>query len=480
MVNTADNFFDNSLQVHHDQVFALFNQIEKLKLTAYPSIEIPNFINELSNVCSLLLQKFERLSITSYSEIKLYRQTFNDLQKIVSYISQANITNHPMEVMVPAKELIIKFGDETLFFTQPLWYLNYAIGDVWTNFSNSVNKLFPQLELDSKKKILIQFPMIHKDDVLLGCVMGHELGHYFDLHSGLNISASLLPQLLQHENVKKLTNYLQMKIVNPALKLDTQVEERLKDDLVVRILGDNHLFNWLKEFVADVVGILLYGPASHFSGDSLFAFSSLSENGQLVDVYSKSHPRSSLRSIVRMNTFKKLGYEQNFDDDIQNSINISKEKWEKAQVHNSNSFIDGNIRDDLVYRLNLNKDSYELMELILLDNLDSIIDFILEKIPESLHYHYTTFNEVVPKLSKKISNFIPPNELQNQPVDSISILNAGWHAYLIYKEKLSDNLAENEQDYNIREMINNLVKKALMSANTHRRWNDASADQSND
>lgn len=480
MVDTSDNFFDNSLQVHHDQVFALSNQIEKLKLTAYPSAEIPNFIDELSNVCNLLLQKFERLSITSYSEIMLYRQTFNDLQRIISYISQANITNHPMEVMVPAKELIIEFGDETLFFTQPLWYLNYAIGDVWTSFSSSISKLFPQLELDSKKKILIQFPIIHKDDVLLGCVMGHELGHYFDLHSGLKISASLLPQLLQHESVKKLTAYLQMKIVNPAIELDSQGEERLKETLIITVLGDKHLFNWLKEFVADVIGILLYGPASHFSGDSLFTFSSLSENGQLIDMYSESHPRSSLRSIVRMRTFEKLGYEQNFDEDIQSSINISKEKWENAQIYNSNSFIDGTIREDLVYRLNLNRDSYDLIEKILLDNLDSIIDLIIEKIPDSLHYDSATFNELVPKLSKKISNFIPPNELQNQPVDSISILNAGWHAYLIYKEKLNDNLSDNERDYNIREMINNLVKKALMSANIHRRWNDASTHQSND
>ncbi|OCS84408.1 M48 family metalloprotease [Caryophanon latum] len=480
MVTSTDNFFDTSLQIHHEQVFALYNQIEKLKLTSYPSNEIPIFINDLSSISKLLLDKFKSSSVLNYSEILLYRQTFNSLQKIVSFISQANITYHPTEVMIPAKELILEFGDETLFFTQPLWYLNYAIGDVWIQFASNIKKIFPELQFDSKKKILIQFPIIHKDDVLLGCVMGHELGHYFDLHSGLNISAELLPQLLLHKNLHKLQAFLQFKLQNTQITLSDQQENRLKHDLIKKILGENHLFNWLKEFVADIAGILLYGPASHFSGDSIFTFSSLSEEGHLVDDYSKSHPRSSLRSIVRMATFDKLDYKHNFDSYIQKHIEISEEKWRNSKIHDTTSFIDGHIRNDLIYRLKLNPDSYKLIEDILIDNLPSIIDFVMSKIPSSLHYNASKFKEVVPKLSKKISNFIPPNELNNSPVDSISILNSGWHAYLVHKDTLSAHLSENEQDYNIREVINNLVKKALTSAHIHRRWNHVNFDFSND
>lgn len=94
MVASTDYFFDNSLQIHHDQAYALFNQIEKLKLTSYPTIEVSNFVQVLSTICTHLLRKFEGVSVSSYSEIIVYRQTLNDLQKIVSYISQANIT-HP-------------------------------------------------------------------------------------------------------------------------------------------------------------------------------------------------------------------------------------------------------------------------------------------------------------------------------------------------------------------------------------------------
>ncbi|MCA1060145.1 hypothetical protein LCL96_14500 [Rossellomorea aquimaris] len=476
MVNSTDYFFDHSLQIHHDQAFALFNQIEKLKLTSYPSIEASNFVEELSAICNLLLKKFELIPNSSYSEIILYRQALNYLQKIVSFISQANITHHPMEVMVPAKELILKFGDETLFFTQPVWILNYAIGDVWSKFSNNLSRLLPELDLDLKKKILIQFPIIHKDDVLLGCVMGHELGHYFDLHTNLNISASLLPKLLQHKNINNLKDYVQLKIIPPNIKLNSEQEDRIKKDLVVKVLGEDYLVNWLKEFVADIVGILLYGPASHFSGDSIFTFSSLSENGSLSDSYSPTHPRSSIRSLIRLRTFAQLGYDQIFDQDIKNSIEISKQKWEHANTNSARSFLDGEINDTLLYRLTLNEESYPLIENILMENLDYIIDFIVSTIPGDLHYTAQQYNSLVPKLSKKVSNFIPPNELFDGPVDSISILNAGWHAYIVYKDTLSDNLVEHEQDYNIREMINNLIKKALMSAHIHRRWNDVSTN----
>lgn len=466
----TDDFFDSSLQIHHDQAFALFNQIEKLKLTSYPTPELSNFINELSTICKLILNKFNEVS--SYSEIKVYRQSLNNLQQIVSYLSQANTTHNPMEVMIPAKELILRFGDETLFFTQPVWILNYAIGDVWTKLSENIVKLFPELTLNSKRKILIQFPIIHKDDVLLGCVMGHELGHYFDLHSGLNLSAQLLPQLLQHENINHLKPYLEIKILNQTIILNNETETRIKQQIIINLLSGNYLINWLNEFIADIAGILLYGPSSHFSGDSIFTFSSLTENGELIDSYSTTHPRSSIRSIVRLRTFSKLGYDQKLNSEIQSSIEVSKQKWIKAKTYIETNYIDGRIQNDLVYRLNLQKESYELIENILLDKLDVIIDFVVNTIPEDLHYSADKYQDIVPKLSKKISNFIPPNELLGEPVDSISILNAGWYAYILDKEKLRESLSENEQDYNIREMINNLIKKALTSAHIHRRWKD--------
>lgn len=481
MVNSQDNLFETSLQIYHEQLFALSNQIEKMKLTSYPSNEIPEFIEELSSICKVLLDKFTSPNISEYSEIVFCRRVFGILESVVQRISQSNISNHPAELMIPAKELIIKFGDETLFFTNPIWNLNYAIGDLWTNSSRQIQKFLPELEFSPTKKIFIQFPLIHKDDVLLGCVMGHELGHYFDLHTHLNISNSLLPKLLMHQNIDNLKEYISIKYSIENLELSEKQLDNLKETILKDILGKKHLFNWLKEFVADIIGILIYGPASHFSGDSIFTFASLGEEGKLQDFYSPTHPRFSVRSTVRMRTFEKLNYKKNFDPEIQHFFDESKNKWEESEVLNFADFLDGSVskkidgvdKEILVYRFNLNNDSLNLIENVLVENLDHIIDFIKEKIPESIHYTVEEYKNFVPILSEKIANFIPPNEINRLPVDSISILNAGWRAHLIHHNTLKKFLSESEIEQDIKEVINNLVKKALTAAHIHRGWNNA-------
>ncbi|WP_089744455.1 hypothetical protein [Gracilibacillus ureilyticus] len=374
--------------------------------------------------------------------------------------------------MIPVKEIILKYGDATLFFTRPVWILNYAIGDIWSRFSLSISKTFPSIQLDKKKKILIEFPVVHKDDVLLGCVMGHELGHYFDLHSGLNLTDSLMPSLLKHSNINDLKQFVNLKLTSSSILLTKDQENRIKNEILVNILGKGYLINWLQEFIADIIGILLYGPSSHFSGDSIFTYSSLANDGTLHDAFSNTHPRSSIRSVVRERTFEKLNYTGKFSSVIQEEINISIQKWKSAKTKLFLDSIDGSYGTDIIFRFELNNTSLAIIEDILVSELDDIIDYILNTIPDELHYNVEKYHKIVPQLAAKISNFIPPNEIDSEPVDSISILNAGWHAYFHYRDKLETEISSNEQEYNIREMINNLVKKALMSAHIHRGWND--------
>ncbi|SES24492.1 hypothetical protein SAMN04487944_1272 [Gracilibacillus ureilyticus] len=46
MVTATDQFFNNTIQLHHDQAYALHKQIEKLKLTNYPTNNDLHFITE--------------------------------------------------------------------------------------------------------------------------------------------------------------------------------------------------------------------------------------------------------------------------------------------------------------------------------------------------------------------------------------------------------------------------------------------------
>ena len=60
--------------------------------------------------------------------------------------------------------------------------------------------------------------------------------------------------------------------------------------------------------------------------------------------------------------------------------------------------------------------------------------------------------------------------------NSISILNAGWIAYMTKFNQIKDNLSSEESyllDFEVKEIIDNLLKKATISSNIHRRWIDA-------
>lgn len=477
MVNSGSTHSHiNALRIHQEQAYALTKQLEKFKLTTYPSEEVSNFIDELYMISYKFVEIFNPDNRLEYTKIELYRQLLTHFQSVVAYISQTNFSQHPLELILPAKELLITFGQKTDFFTEPTWELNYAIGDIWSKLSEHLKTELTLPEIQTEKKILIRFPIIHKDDMLLGGVMGHELGHYFDLHSGLNISAELFPMLLQHQNLKKLIKYISIKHNEQMLVINTEGKLNYAENLIKLILGDYYLYPWLKEFIADICGILTYGPASHFSGESIFTFSSVSSNGKLKDQYAKTHPKKSIRSIVRKSTFTKLGYDGVMDPIIQRELDASYENWEDADHDDYIDYIDGKVNDSLIYRFEVNKDSIQLIEEILLSNLNQIIDVVIEKIPDHLHYTSENYLRRVDSLAKKIANLIPPNEDGHGPADSISILNAGWHAYFLYNELLKTEVPEATNEFNTREIINRLVKKALVSASIHRRWVDVSSN----
>jgi len=474
LVTGIEKIHSNILELHHEQAYALSKQLKKLKLTTYPSKEITNFINELYLISTKFIDIFDPKNKLEPKKIEHYRTLFIYFQQRVSRIHQTSFSQHPLEVMLPAKEILINFGNNIEFYTEPTWDLNYSIGDMWSDIARYI---YPALNMSNEhieKKISIQFPIIHKDDVLLGCVMGHELGHYFDLHSNLKISENLLPKLLNHPNVERLLNYLEIKHQGTLISFDNAPANELGINTLKTILNKDYLYNWLLEFVADISGVLLYGPASHFSNDSIFKFYGFSSDGKLKDNYANSHPRKLTRSLVRQKIFEYLNYNEKFDKIIREEIMNSHSNWEDAELNPYQDYIVGNIDKDTLYRFSANNSSLSLIENILIENLDLIIRNVTNKIPDNLHYKAETYTTRVPELANRISRLIPPNEDTFGPADSISILNAGWYSYFVYKNELSQIASENDGNLNVREIINNLSKKALTLAYVHRRWIDVS------
>lgn len=462
---------ENLLRIMWEQSYAISQQLKKYKVNTYPSDEIRMFIEELSEINEKFLEFFSRSPQTVTSnEIKVYRDIFDFFQgRIVKSIAQSNSTNHPLEMMIPVKEIVKKIGGTSNFITEPSWELNYAIGDFWSNFVNVTNRA-GITNLPNDKKIVIQFPTLHKENVLLGSIMGHELGHYLDLHHGLNITEQLLPSILNNTNLEKLIPYLDGDNIQ-------QFDPSILREVIKSVLSNSFLINWLKEFVADIAGILLYGPASHFSCEQIFMFFGVSDGTALIDRFSNTHPRNYIRSKVRRKTLSYLSYDGLLPEKITNIIDNWHTGWKSAE----NTDILVTYKDTFfnlyTFEFLFNNESCKLIETLLIDNLDIIIDKVVKLIPEEIHYNSNSINEWVNPLAEKLSKLIPPNELNAQPADSISILNAGWFAYYLYGDTIKHErgLETFEGELELRETLNNLIRKALTSANIHRRWIDVSS-----
>lgn len=475
----------NLFRMMWEQSNALSHLLKKMQHETYPSKGIHEFVLQLSNVnerFKVISSEQAATQTFTQKQINYYNQLFQRFIDVVGNVSHATTTDHPLEVMIPVREIVETVSGNPEFITDPSWKITYSIGECWSSLAKHLVSS-RVATVDIKQRIRVVFPTLYKDNVLLGCIMGHELGHYFDLHHfcperdqhGLNISESLLSQLLGHDNLSKLVDFL---TISDSYRSVSTPELMIM--IVKGILSGPQFFlkNWLRELVADIAGILLYGPSSYFAWEQLFMLSYISPGTTtLVDRFSHTHPRNLTRSLVKKATLDKLGYSDKFPEEISQVIRSWHDGWEKANVELVTNRLISEEFCNVPVTFQVNNHTLQLIEEILLDQLDFIIQTVQELIPADIHYQSDKITSTVTPLAEKLSNVIPPNELNNQPVDSISILNAGWFAYLSGETIMNRlSLPDNEQGKSeLRTLLNNLVRKALVSANIHRRWEHVSA-----
>ena len=91
------------------------------------------------------------------------------------------------------------------------------------------------------------------------------------------------------------------------------------------------------------------------------------------------------------------------------------------------------------------------------------------------------FERDVPLLWERLSQLLPPNDMEinavesEQPADLISILNAGWSFYLLHREELHKTLgSRTPQDlFDAKMVLNRLLTKGVELSQIARNWSDA-------
>lgn len=467
-----DYFKEHKLRALKEEIHVIKIKFRELKLLTYPDSDVKRVIIYMENLVNQIDEKIDEYQCSDVDMIKL--SYLSDVVSIfydsVCCILNSDIRSNPREMMIPIKEILKKIDSKHFFITEPLTYLNYAVGAILNTdyFLQLLNIIGISFEAEMKI-IRLLFPVLHQSDILGGAVMGHELGHYLDIHYSMNLTDKILVEFM---NKIEHSEYFEFFGKDKNYEININPVDIVRSEIPQFVLK-----NWIKEIVADIIGALLYGLSSYFSLQQVLSVgASIDRNtGNCFEDFMKTHPRNSMRTFVIIETFKKMDLFSNINEELSNKIYEYENVWNMAA---ENIFYEEYYKTSIDSNINIVINSKYMckLEADLKRNLGWIINKIYDEISEvsdEILYDFTQFKQNIPRAVEKILNIIPPNEVDSKPLDSITILNAGWIAYILKFDQIKENLSSEESsfiDFEVKEIIDNLLKKATISANVHRRW----------
>lgn len=474
MGESMNYLISNKLMTLKEQIDVLKIKFNELRLMTYPDTNIEKVINYMSDLANKLDERINYYADNGVdnNELWLFSQIIQVFHTTVGYIVNCDVKNHPREIMIPIKELLEKTQKDHIFITEPQWEINYSVGLLINqDFKKALESCDIKIEKDLNI-VKLAFPKLYQDNILDGAIMAHELGHYYDLHYSLELSEKIIVKLINKIDLEKYIGNI-FSYVDEYSK-DLEANKRILKSSLPNII----LRSWIQEIVADVLGIAFYGLASYCASENIsIYYTNINQlQSQFLQQFSTTHPRDGFRNYIRIATLSKLKYLEKIDKRILDKLEEYEKQWKESQTVPFRAI---NYQLTEVLYLNINSNYLFNLESDIRENSDWIIDLILEEInnvSDELIYSSDEFINDVNDLVEKIKLVIPPNEINNFPVSSISIINAGWVAYLLNSEDIKvtmGNSSESSKEIDIKNLINSLLKKATLTSNIHRRWIDA-------
>ena len=309
-----------------------------------------------------------------------------------------------------------------LLYPSPI--CNYSYFNILSkNFLKHPNysDLFPPEQFDRYPDyfVLLAVPDVLRDDILSHAIVGHEIGHlvgeYYD-------------------------------IVESALRTDLRTADR------VLHVERKALKTYFDEYVADIVAVNIFGPASFF-GIIEFATSII----DLV-VTTASHPPVILRVKNMLDAMKEYGQRQFFsrnNSEISLKVNELLRAWEHLAEQEYKRL-----------KRSTSGDVYDILK----PALDRAIVLVKENVPErfQLRLDKRIFEFVVGMIDKGIP---PSSEMVENvctPVEFNTILNASW-LYKIWRflERQQISSLDDADSYGVKlKDLTRLTQKAVEQSET--------------
>lgn len=405
-------------------------------------------------------------------------EILKNLNGHIRFAQSAQTRFMPYSLIKSLENEITKIEPNVLILFRPQWSYDYTFRDIkggkdffgyYNNLIRSVYKSLSRKRIKIKNKstkkkkklFVVAFPSIERKNILLHCLLGHELGHVlFSAKNFINIDnfykkASIkIRNSIEEEDFQTKDNLEKTKKINASFKYVKAIWER-----------------GFEEIFSDIIGTLLFGPSFLFA--------------EFESIFQSKFPLDNLPN--RKNKFyppwrTRLRYIYNLCNELKFFPMPEEEIFQKNQ----------NVKDNINDRIKLIKEAVysNKDEDYLLNNKDKGIGIAytqifssiedskkhLIKVLENFTFNPNNFYKKVEDLCDRIDNKITPNEAMNSQsgageVNLFEIIAAGWFYKIGFGIKKQDKLSLDEIN-SLTEINNRLILKAIEYSYLTKRYNN--------
>jgi len=348
--------------------------------------------------------------------------------------------------MVPTLNEILESelgADHGLLF-RPQWRFNYSVitTDMAQILAEDLYDIFPAHDRDELSQIfppkrvhVFSFPVLEKTNVLLGSIVGHEIGHFF--HNRWKDTGQF-KQYMEHAERQLSTHYKSEERKKKTRNIFEAYEKAQNGVLVVK--------GMYREILPDIIGYFLFGPAI------LFALYYITDFEATIDT-----PRKENRFYPPTKYRIRLIFERLYKRDS----DVKGVRDEGSQCSEALKNFEGELESYLETKNDLSALSQVHVERQLFEDT---LDDLLEYAKASVSGHYFS-HEFIGAMYDKLARSVPINEISGVPMTMCSILFVGWlRFYEINEEHSQENYVKEYQ------ILTRLLLKSVFSSNVHRRF----------
>lgn len=388
----------------------------------------------------------------------------------IRFIDAARTERIPWSIVKPIEDITYDLIQNVTIMLRSKWKYNYSVitNDIHKYYSYRITEINENINIGikiqkpdnvfgdfNKPFHIISFPSLEQKNILLHCLIGHEIGHLL-IHKEF-IDRLHRPKILTEVLKPKIIKELKREGINlRQYELTNKVNEAYE----ILIRG-------LDELLSDAIGTLIFGPAFLFSMYEL----AIQQDLDLQPKYDNNfYPpwRYRIRNIYQLLFSKKYKILPFKNIKFKNTRQlIGRIKLINACVNKNTDLkiINQDIILNIVYKL-IKEANHNLLPFIEKSIRKHIIN------PSKLYDH-------LPLLINRIDNGIPPNviEYSNKRklvASLVEIINAAWVYKICWNDRYIINNKYNEKVFDKRNILNRLILKSIEYSYIEKKYNNIS------